>query len=280
VGLAALAIAGLVLSFFTFGAAAAATAVVEEGVGDTLVATDLTVDTVLDTASTFASGADAAEPASSVSFGYTLPEGWTGTAKLANLTTQVVTNTMFGVGASGFQYDCRPAHDFTGKGFREALACGAVSGAIFGVMSFGASFAQPAIAKIPSLLGRIGVRILLPTAEGAISNDVSQIITNAVEHQPWAQGLAQATWIGAAEGGVFFGIGDVLANERGAISDSLGSLRRGGSASSGVAGSQAQAVNDPANSARLNAQQQRINPSLMKSFGTFQAVPPKILARL
>ncbi|SOE97991.1 RHS repeat-associated core domain-containing protein [Burkholderia sp. OK233] len=267
VGMGVLAVAGLVLSFFTFGAAAVGTAAVEEGMADTLVLADMTANLTTDSLDSGAAAASAAEPSaasgSSSIFNLTMrvPESYLGLAKagagLANFATQITTNTMFGVGTAGLQYDCRPAHEFTRKGFDEALACGAVSGAIFGAMSFGASLtAAPALRTVENLWLRGALKMLINVGEGVTANDLTQIATNAIEHQPWSQGLAQATWIGAA-GGAPFGIGDILVNDRSeisdAISDRFGNARRGDPAPPPVPGAQAQDAREPMLLARKDA---------------------------
>jgi large repetitive protein len=254
VGMAALAIAGLVLSFFTFGAAAAGTAAIEEGMTDTLVTTDLTTELTANTLDPTIGTTGATQPAaastSSSIFNVTarVPQEFLGLAKagasVANFATQVTTNTMFGVGTAGLQYDCRPGHEFTRKGFDEALAGGAVSGAIFGAMSFGASLtAGPALKGVSNLLLRGALKMIINVGEGIATNDLTQIATNAIEHQPWSKGLAQASWVGAA-GGAPFGLGDILVNDRSeisdAISDRFGNARRDEPAPPAVPGAQAQ----------------------------------------
>lgn len=257
VGMAALAVAGLVLSFFTFGAAAIGTAAFEETAADTLVTTDLTTELTTETADSTAAATGttgttqpAAASTSSSIFNVTVrvPQQFLGLAKagacVANFATQVTTNTMFGIGTAGLQYDCRPGHEFTRKGFDEAIAGGAVSGAIFGVMSFGASLtAGPALKGVGNLLLRGTLKMILNVGEGIAANDLTQIATNAIEHQPWSQGLAQASWIGAA-GGAPFGLGDILIHDRSeisdAISDRFGNARRGEPAPPAMPGAQAQ----------------------------------------
>ncbi|HEX7913750.1 MAG TPA: RHS repeat-associated core domain-containing protein, partial [Paraburkholderia sp.] len=284
VGMAALAIAGLVLSFFTFGAAAPAVAAGEEGLADGLVVGDLTsnlVDDSLDAASTLSTAGDTPAPAttSSSMFNITLPT----TSKLAvgglNFLTQIGTNTMFGVGFSGLQYDCRPGSEFTRKGFEQALEGGAISGALFGAMSFGYStLFSAAIQKIGNLLVRTSIKMVVNVAEGVIANDVTQIATNAIEHQPWSQGLVLATWTGAV-GGAPFGIGDVLIHDSAdisdsasrAISDRFGNARRGEPAASTLPGAQAQEVNVPATLARSDSHESIVllsSESLNSQYGT------------
>ena len=275
VGMAAIAVAGLILSFFTFGAAAAVTGVLEEGIGGgALAGTDGLVDAGLNAASTLTTETTTEASTSSSFFSISLPTTSNLAVQAANFTTQMVSNTMFGVGAAGFQYDCRPGSEFTRKGFEDALACGAVSGAVFGAMSYGFSFAGPYVAKISNLLLRVGVKIAVNTLEGVISNDVTQIVTNAVEHEPWSQGLAQATWIGAA-GGAPFGVGDVLIKDSGemsdAISDRFGNARRGEPAAPAQPGAQSQEVGLPGVAAQNDSQQATILLSastLNASYGT------------
>ncbi|MFM0289081.1 RHS repeat domain-containing protein [Paraburkholderia megapolitana] len=285
VGMAALAVAGLVLSFFTFGAAAVVTATAEEGIADTLVTADLTAELTTETTDTTVAATTAAEPAatstSSSIFNVTLrvPQEFLGLAKagttVANFATQITTNTMFGVGTAGFQYDCRPGHEFTRKGFDEALAGGAVSGAIFGVMSFGASLtAGPALKGVSNLLLRGTLKMIINVGEGITANDLTQIATNAIEHQPWSKGLAQATWVGAA-GGAPFGLGDILVNDSSeisdAISDRFGNSRRGEPAPAPVPGAQAQNVQAELQLARNDTNEATgllTGSSLNRSYGT------------
>lgn len=214
VAMGLLAVGGLIASLFTFGAAAAPTAAAE---GE--LAADAAIGGVAaDVGEVGGEGAEAGgETASSamriarnVENFFRLSARSNGWARVYNIATQLSTNTVSGVGVSGLQYDCGPASQFTGKGFGRALEMGAVSGALFGAMSLG--FGALPVEKIGSLLLRTLVKVGANAAEGVISNDVTQIVANAIEHQPWAQGLASATWIGAVSGAPF-GIGDVLTKD-------------------------------------------------------------------
>lgn len=213
VAMGLLAVGGLIASLFTFGAAAAPTAAAEgELAGGAAIG-----GVAADVGEVGGESAEAGETASSamriarnVENFFRLSARSNGWARVYNIATQLSTNTVSGVGASGLQYDCGPASQFTGKGFGRALEMGAVSGALFGAMSLG--FGALPVQKIGSLLLRTLAKVGANTAEGVISNDVTQIAANAIEHQPWAQGLASATWIGAVSGAPF-GIGDVLTKD-------------------------------------------------------------------
>ncbi|WP_321807418.1 RHS repeat-associated core domain-containing protein [Burkholderia sp. BCC1993] len=280
IGMAALMVVGLVLSFFTFGAAEAPVAVLEEGMADGLAAGEAGGDALVDgAASTASAGSSTASSSASSCFNITLSTTSKLAATSANFLTQVTTNTMFGVGFSGFEYDCRPGNEFTRKGFAQALEIGAASGALFGAMSFGyATLAADAIKAIPSLLARTGIRMLVNVTEGIAANDLTQMATNGIEHKPWSLGLAEATWTGAV-GGLPFGIGDVLLNDgktmwdqaRSQFSDRVGSARVGEPAPSGLPGTQAQDEKTPLIRARADSSDGThllSSPSLNSSYGT------------
>jgi RHS repeat-associated protein len=129
--------------------------------------------------------------------------------KLANMGWQVLTNTAFGVGASGLQYDIKPGGNFTGHGFGQALLSGVWSGMLYGVGS-----GLMGLPEVKTLLEgftpltRTALKVAANAVLGGITSDVSQLLMNATDHQPLYKGLAMAAGIGAAEGGVLWGLGE------------------------------------------------------------------------
>lgn len=194
IGLALVAVtaAGLLLTPFTGGASDAAAG---------------SVDAAL-------IGAEGAELGVEVAAGVTAEaaaETVTGSA-IATIGNSVFSGTLVGAGLSGLQYDVTHGRDFTAAGFFSAVGIGALSGAAGGLASGGISalgnVARGAM-ELSSLQGstsygaifaRIGTKAALSAVSGAASSDVSKIVTNLVGHQPWYQGLGQATWTGALKG--------------------------------------------------------------------------------
>ena len=116
--------------------------------------------------------------------------------------------------------------------------------------------------------------MIINVGEGITANELTQIATNAIEHQPWSKGLAQATWVGAA-GGAPFGLGDILVNDSSeisdAISDRFGNSRRGEPAPAPVPGAQAQNVQAELQLARNDTNEVTgllTGSSLNRSYGT------------
>jgi large repetitive protein len=187
---------------------------------------------------------------------------------IGNFAHQVVTNTAFGVGASGFQYDVTagPNRDFTRAGFRQALASGAFSGMLYGVGSglLGLECVVESIKSITSFAWRTVIRVGSNTILGTATNEVAQILTNVVYHQPWYQGWGVGLGVGALEG-VPFGLGDVIKNDRQVITEgfqNMGrSIRQGGTDAAQALATAKQHVVDASN---------RVYQSL---FSEFQPIP-------
>lgn len=118
-------------------------------------------------------------------------------SNLNYLAIQGASGGLTGAGTSGLQYDIQHGRDFTAAGFFEAMGIGAASGVVSGVL--GGLPGMPAAQGLGSA-ARIGATLAAKGLAGGISSDVSQLLTNAAQHQPWSQGLASAFGIGFAKG--------------------------------------------------------------------------------
>lgn len=135
----------------------------------------------------------------------------TGSA-LATIGNAVFSGTLVGAGLSGLQYDATHGRDFTAAGFFAAVGIGALSGAAGGLASGGVSalgnVARGAM-ELSTLQGslsygaiftRIGTNALLGAVSGAVRSDVSKIVTNLFDHQPWYQDLGTSALTGGLGG--------------------------------------------------------------------------------
>ncbi|NTJ62043.1 hypothetical protein G6M50_12110 [Agrobacterium rhizogenes] len=233
-GMAALAVTGFALSFFTFGLSDVLAAIgdaVGSAIGSVSSALTGGSEVVAAGASVGAQGLSQMAVLTELSTTVALPEG-VGAAGIegtvnavGNFLQQVVTNTAFGVGSSGLQYDISPGAQFSGQGFRDALLSGAWSGLLYGIGSGVAGLEAEAVSKAwgdvaekaglnaaSKIAGKAAFKVALNVAMGSSTNAIAQIMTNLMTHQSWNQGLALAAKVGVA-GGVPFGVGDVLLND-------------------------------------------------------------------
>jgi RHS repeat-associated protein len=214
VGMFALAAAGLALSIFTFGISDMVTGILEtigfgaeagEAAGD---AGGAVIEAGVEAGSE--GGGQAAEDASlstrAMNFArYLAP-------KADIMGGQIVSNTMFGIGSSGFQYVVTtPNSQWTGDGFRSAMISGTFSGILYGI---GSGFlAQPAVdiwLKSLSALARVSFKVGVNAVMGLGTNWLAQVMTNAATHQPALQDSSTALIAGVIGGAIPFGMGDVL----------------------------------------------------------------------
>jgi RHS repeat-associated protein len=147
-----------------------------------------------------AAGASATEAAAGAGAGATAASTWSST--LTTLSVNVAGSTLFSAGTSGLKYDIQHGRDFTAKGFFEAVGIGAASGFVYGLTGgLGGLAAKGLTAGIEGGAGiaaRIGTMALAKGVAGALSSDVSTLLTNVAQHQPWYQGLAKSTVSGFA----------------------------------------------------------------------------------
>ncbi|HXH10666.1 MAG TPA: hypothetical protein VNP04_13010, partial [Alphaproteobacteria bacterium] len=122
-------------------------------------------------------------------------------SNLGYLGIQGASGALTGTGTSGLQYDIQHGRDFTAAGFFEAVGIGAASGLVSGVLGGlpGMPASQAAMAGL-NPLAKVGITLGVKGVAGGISSDVSQLLTNAAQHQPWSQGLASSFGIGFAKG--------------------------------------------------------------------------------
>ena len=158
-----------------------------------------------------AEGAAAATGAAEVAAGASATEAAAGTgaatswsSTLGTLGVNVAGSTISGAGTSGLSYDIQHGRDFTAKGFFEAVGIGAasgfVSGAAGGVGGLAAKGLTAGIEGGAGVAARVGAMALAKGLSGALSSDVSTVLTNVAQHQPWYQGLAKSTVTGFAKG--------------------------------------------------------------------------------
>ena len=80
---------------------------------------------------------------------------------------------------------------------------GALSGAIGGVFD---CFSGPIADAVGARFGKVAgfaAQTALDGVCGAIGNDVTQVLTNIAQHQPWYQGLAKQSAVGFTQGALF-----------------------------------------------------------------------------
>ncbi|QRN97009.1 RHS repeat-associated core domain-containing protein [Archangium violaceum] len=150
----------------------------------------------------------AAEVAASVAAGASVAEGAaSSTASISTKLTQfglnVAGSTLSRAGKSGLKYDVQHGRDFTAKGFFEAMGIGAAAGFASGVVSGLGGFATGGLSSKKGGAGiaaRIGAKAAVGGVSSAVSSDVTTILTNVQQHQPWYQGLAKSTGTGFAKG--------------------------------------------------------------------------------
>ena len=169
-----------------------------DAVGTAGSGTSVAAESTATGASEVSSGAStsAAESAASTS-------SWD--VNLTNLASNIAGSTLTGAGTSGLSYDIQHGRDFTAKGFFEAVGIGAASGFVSGAAGAAGDVATAAggLADVEGAAGvaaRIGAKSLSGAIGGALSSDVSTVLTNASRHQPWYQGLAKSTAQGFAQG--------------------------------------------------------------------------------
>ncbi|EPX58417.1 Insecticidal toxin complex protein TcaC [Cystobacter fuscus DSM 2262] len=123
--------------------------------------------------------------------------------KLTQFGLNVAGSTLSSAGMSGLKYDVQHGRDFTAKGFFEAMGIGAAAGFASGVVGGVGGHATSGLSGKKGRSGiaaRIGAKAAVGGVSGAVSGDVTTILTNVQQHQPWYQGLAKSTVTGFAKG--------------------------------------------------------------------------------
>ncbi len=141
-----------------------------------------------------ASAAAAGEAGASGSAASSLAQNATYVGKMAG------GSALWSAGTSGLEYDIQHGRDFTAKGFAAAVGLGALSGAIFG----GAKGLLTAPASMASVSARFGLgkagrsvyMVLASGAAGAVSSDVSTLLTNYSQGNSLSSGLIKSTVTG------------------------------------------------------------------------------------
>ncbi|PTL75565.1 RHS repeat-associated core domain-containing protein [Vitiosangium sp. GDMCC 1.1324] len=214
--MAAITVIGFGLSVFTGGASGAAVSVAK-GVAKGAVkgaATGAAEGAAKGAAKGAVKGAakgaaeGAAKGAAEVAAGASVAEGAAkSTASISTRLTKfglnVAGNTLTSAGISGLQYDVQHGRDFTAKGFFEAMGIGAAAGFASGVVSGIGGHATGGLSSKKGRAGiaaRIGAEATVGGVSSAVSNDVTTILTNVQQHQPWYQGIAKSTITGFASG--------------------------------------------------------------------------------
>lgn len=226
--MAAIAIAGLVLTPFTGGASDAVAGSIDAAlVGGEAAEVGVEVG----------AGVVAAEAAETV----------TGSAA-ATIGNAVFSGVAMGAGLSGLQYDVTHGRDFTAGGFFAAVGIGALAGAAGGLASGGVAaignVARGAMElgtlqgslSYGAIFARVGTKAALGVVTGIVSSDVNKVVTNLFAQQPWYQGLGMSTLSGAVTGGLG-GAGSSLWAQSGyLVTNGIGSLMDSGSAAANKAG--------------------------------------------
>jgi RHS repeat-associated protein len=242
IAMGAVMVAGVALTVLSAGTAAPAVAAADaavvgaEAATDAAVATDVAVtaaegaavagegtEAAADIGATAAEGATEAAGEAGSSASTEVASGATATAesgsaagsdaavdtssawssKLRSVGKSVIGSSLTSAGSSGLKYDAQNGQDFSIQGFLEAVGIGALSGLVAG--AFG-ELAKPLAEGAGKRFGKFAgfvAQTALDGVGGAIGNDVTQVITNLSQHQPWYQGLAKQSAVGFTSGAVF-----------------------------------------------------------------------------
>ena len=194
-------------------------------------------------------------------------------AGLINVGWQIMANTAFSIGTSSLQYEIQAGSNFNMKGFKQAVEEGAVSGAVFGVLSGANVVSGKLLDKfIPCAWLRMPVKVVVNSIAGAASSVTAQALMDAIENTHSYQNLWLATGVGAIEG-IPFGLGDIgtAPEDRAAIRESPGKIASAGrSAASSVGqgvGRAYQEVTLSLRGAAENAEQARLFLSELRLAG-------------
>jgi hypothetical protein len=128
----------------------------------------------------------------------------------ANFGIQVAASTVQSVGTSGLQYDIENGRDFTAAGFFESLGWGALSGALGGALGQIPGLGEAAEMLGAGALAKFGINMVENGVEGAGVAAFTQESTNIAHHDPWYQGLLEATLVGFGESAVLGGLTEGL----------------------------------------------------------------------
>lgn len=154
-----------------------------------------------------AAGAGAAEASSEVAAGASATEAApavSGTSKLTSALVNIASSTLMGAGSSGLNYDLRNGREFSAKAFFEAIGIGAASSFVgAGIGSAGGAITGALTDGLQdglSVAARIAGKTLVSGISSVASKDVSIMLTNVAQHQPWYQGLAKGSAISLSKG--------------------------------------------------------------------------------
>jgi large repetitive protein len=116
-----------------------------------------------------------------------------------------------GVGTSGLQYDIQNGRTFTAKGFFESIGWGALSGVVGGALG-----GIPGMSALSGTMNTLrpltqfGINVLAQGVAGAAASDITQILANVSATGPdrpaWYSGLLLSTVVGAGTSAVIGGI--------------------------------------------------------------------------
>lgn len=140
-----------------------------------------------------------------VTAGVTTAEAAASSFAWSTYAANVVGSTLTGTGLGGLQYDLKHGRDFTARGLFESMGIGAAggfaSGAVCGALTPLAAGLTAGMSRGVGALARTGIETTTAALGGVLNADLKTILTNAAQHQPWYQGLANSTVKGAAMGG-------------------------------------------------------------------------------
>ncbi len=106
-------------------------------------------------------------------------------------------SALWSAGSSGLKYDIQHGRDFTAKGFAAAVGLGAITGAVSGGVK-GMLTMPVSMASVSERfgLGKAGVavyKVLASGVAGAVSSDVSTVLTNYAQGNSLSSGLLSST---------------------------------------------------------------------------------------
>ncbi len=112
-------------------------------------------------------------------------------------------------GAKSYAKDS--GQNFNAKGLFESIAIGATAGAVRGAL--GGVVDLPAFApgkggKVAGKAAKYAARYAAKGVATAVGNEVSQLLTNAQQHEPWSQNMAKTAIAGFVSGAGFAAAGD------------------------------------------------------------------------
>jgi RHS repeat-associated protein len=120
-------------------------------------------------------------------------------------------------GAKSYAKDS--GQNFNAKGLFESIAIGATAGAVRGAL--GGVVDLPAFApgkggKVAGKAAKYAARYAAKGIATAVGNEVSQMLTNAQQHEPWSQNMAKTAIAGFVSGAGFAAVGDAskVVNEK------------------------------------------------------------------